>query len=40
MSFGELVERLWQADSEALEPKVVTKKKRKPTTKGKRAQKS
>jgi hypothetical protein len=34
MSFGELVQKLWQPEPEELELKVATKKQRKPATKG------
>jgi hypothetical protein len=40
MSFGELVQKLWQPESEQLEPKVAPRKLRKPGPKGKRIRKS
>jgi hypothetical protein len=40
MSFGELVQKLWQPDSEALGSKVAMKKQRKPAAKGKRPRSS
>jgi hypothetical protein len=38
--FGELIQKLWQTEPERLEPKVATKKQRKPAAKGKRIRKS
>jgi hypothetical protein len=40
MSFGELVQKLWQPESEELEPKGATEKLRKPAGKSKRRRKS
>jgi hypothetical protein len=34
MSFGELMRKLWQPESEELEPKVASEKKRKSAGKG------
>jgi hypothetical protein len=39
-SFGELVRKLWQPETERLEPKVGPKKQGKPAAKGKRSRKS
>jgi len=39
MSFGELVQKLWQPEPEELEPKVATGKQRKSAAKGKRIRK-
>jgi hypothetical protein len=36
ISFGELVRKLLQPESEALEPKIATGKREKPAAKGKR----
>jgi len=40
MSFGELVQKLWQPNSEELKPKAGEAKRRKPAAKGKRTRKS
>jgi hypothetical protein len=40
MSFGELVQKLWQPESKELEPKVATGKQRKSASKDKRIRKS
>jgi hypothetical protein len=40
MSFGELVQKLWQPESDELEPKVATEKLRTPAGKSKRSRKS
>jgi hypothetical protein len=40
MSFGELVRKLWQPESEELEPEVKPGKLRKQAAKGKRIRKS
>jgi hypothetical protein len=39
-TFGELVQKLWQPESEGLEPKVAPEKKRKSAAKGRRGRKS
>jgi hypothetical protein len=40
MTFGKLVQKLWQPEAEGIEPKVATKKLKKPAGKGKRGRKS
>jgi hypothetical protein len=40
MSFGELIRKLWQPESEELEPKVAPEKQRKPAAKSNRIRKS
>jgi hypothetical protein len=40
ISFGQLVQKLWQPEPEGLEPKVAPEKQRKPAAKGKRIRQS
>jgi hypothetical protein len=39
MTFGELVQKLWQPESEKPEPKVAKSEQKKPAAKGKRIRK-